>query len=257
MLTASNFPSALGRNQYCSANVLFRRATGQSKEQRPNYIMQHGTDNESIAREKYEKFTGETVIEFGCVRHSEVHLLGHDCLGGSPDGITRDSGKLIEIKCPFSRKITNEVPIQYMDQIQGLMWTFDLDSCDFVQFKPENTREDEIFLITPVKRDPEWSIINVPLLLEFYNKVDAYKNDRAKKDIECRKGVAQVISNAIRAHFAETDSPEKLSYTKEHKKVLDLHLDRMQSQRGNNKPRKKKKKQKTDSDICFIDSDND
>ena len=203
MLTASDFAAALGHNKYCSQERLFRLKTGLIV-QANNKFMQHGTDNEAAAREKYEKITGEKVVEFGCISHAQVDWRTdrplYSELGGSPDGVTH-TGRLIEIKCPYTREIEDEVPTLYVDQIQGLMWILDLQTCDFVQYKPEKMWRNEQFVITSVKRDPDWAKNNVPKLLEFWKRVRAYKTSRSDVVIKCRHLVTSILSKSILAHF--------------------------------------------------------
>jgi hypothetical protein len=124
----------------------------------------------------------------------------YNWLGGSPDGIT-ESGKLLEIKCPLRRKITDEVPEHYMPQLQLLMEILNLEECDFIQYKPEeitwpNPAE---FMVTHVTRSREWFQEQLPVMDAFWkkvlwhrehgiedilNKVPKQKVTRAKKVVE-------------------------------------------------------------------------
>jgi len=60
-------------------------------------------------------------------------------LAASPDGIVEMSedpqalGRLVEIKCPYSRKIGGEIPIDYWIQMQIQMEVTDLEECDYVE----------------------------------------------------------------------------------------------------------------------------
>jgi hypothetical protein len=53
-------------------------------------------------------------------------------LGASPDGITED-GVMVEIKCPWRRKINGEIPLQYYYQIQGQLAVCALEECDYFE----------------------------------------------------------------------------------------------------------------------------
>jgi hypothetical protein len=53
-------------------------------------------------------------------------------LGASPDGITPD-GIMVEIKCPYTRKITGIPKPEYWCQVQGQLEVCDLDRCDFIE----------------------------------------------------------------------------------------------------------------------------
>jgi hypothetical protein len=108
-----------------------------------------------------------------------VHELGlcphpvESWLGGSPDGVT-ESGKLVEIKCPPQRAIIpGEVPEHYMPQLQLCMEILDLESADFIQYKPAATNwpRPEEFDVVNVPRDREWWKTYLPVMREFWDKV--------------------------------------------------------------------------------------
>lgn len=68
-----------------------------------------------------------------------VHDFGLICdktnqhFGASPDGIT-DLGVMIEIKCPYSRKIVDGfIPPKYKMQIQGQLAVCELSECDYIE----------------------------------------------------------------------------------------------------------------------------
>ena len=60
-------------------------------------------------------------------------------LAASADGIFEESahkdqlGRLVEIKCPFSRAIGNEIPADYWIQMQIQMEVTDIDECEYVE----------------------------------------------------------------------------------------------------------------------------
>lgn len=146
LLTASDYPAALKRSTFCSQGMLIKRKAGIIRPFEGNQFTLHGQQHENAARLLYEKNTGERVMEFGCLSFRDVYggtdhpkasqIERYNFLGGSVDGIT-ETGKLVEIKCPYKRDIgEGDVPDHYMDQVQGLMFVLDLPSCDFVQYKP-------------------------------------------------------------------------------------------------------------------------
>lgn len=159
MLTASDAAAALGQNPYETRNDLIYKKCGFKRPQSTVYT-DYGTRLEEEARNKYCAMTGETVFEVGLVPHPS-----YPWLGGSPDGIT-ESGKLIEIKCPPKREITANVPKYYLPQIQLLMEIFNLDECDFIQYKPN-----EKFEITRVSRDRKWFADSLPVFQQFWYDV--------------------------------------------------------------------------------------
>lgn len=111
-----------------------------------NIFCYHGKKLEEIATMVYEYRMNVKVKEFGMVPHKTIKFLG-----ASPDGIvspykldgkhlTEEVGTMLEIKCPFSRKIkkTGDVkgvqcPIYYWVQVQLQLECCDLEKCDFWQ----------------------------------------------------------------------------------------------------------------------------
>jgi putative phage-type endonuclease len=86
-----------------------------------------GNKYEPVANMIYEYRNNVQVLEFGCLKHSNYNYLG-----ASPDGITSD-GVMVEIKCPYSRKITGIPKYEYWCQVQGQLEVCDLDRCDFIE----------------------------------------------------------------------------------------------------------------------------
>ena len=74
--------------------LMVERLTNTKQESYTNSYMQHGIDNEPIARAAYEKVISGLVHEVGFVEHP---LIKH--FGCSPDGLVERKG-LVEIKCP-------------------------------------------------------------------------------------------------------------------------------------------------------------
>lgn len=99
-----------------------------------SHSLEWGIDNESDARILYEKIKGVSVkfpsfIEFNSFS------------GGTPDGIVEDGG-IIEIKCPYNGAnhiqciLENEVPPQYVMQVQGNLLFTGAKYCDFISYDP-------------------------------------------------------------------------------------------------------------------------
>eukprot|EP00873_Tetraselmis_striata_P043838 jgi/Tetstr1/464102/TSEL_008907.t1 len=99
-----------------------------------------GVKYEPVACELYERRTGARVHEFGLLPHRTI-----EGFGASPDGIT-DMGIMLEIKCPFTRVITGEVPGAYYSQIQAQLDTAGLRECDFLECKLAEYEGAEEFL---------------------------------------------------------------------------------------------------------------
>lgn len=166
MLTASDAATAIGMNPYEKPEGLILKKCGHNKFD-GNQATFHGNKYEDEARDIYCEQYDEVCHEIGLYPHPKYKWLG-----GSPDGITQ-SGKLVEIKCPLKRKITPEVPVYYMPQIQLLLDILNLDEAVFIQYKPyEITWPGPMeFCVTEVKRDREWFAQQLPVMEAFWNRV--------------------------------------------------------------------------------------
>jgi putative phage-type endonuclease len=194
MLTASDLASAIGDNPYEKPSDLLLKKCGAVKWG-GNAATAHGTLLEPIARDLYDLRHDQKSHEIGLVQHPV-----HKWLGGSPDGVT-ESGRLIEIKCPLTRKITRAVPKYYLPQIQLLLEVLDLEVCDFIQYRPAKTIREckecracnlgvfvaggcecewfeypdpdhpEEFEVTEVVRDRAWFARILPIAKAFWDQV--------------------------------------------------------------------------------------
>jgi len=88
-----------------------------------------GQTYEPVVTDIYSNLTNKKINEFGLIVHPE-----YEWLGASPDGITSD-GVMIEIKCPFRRKITGIPPLYYWIQVQLQLEVCNLEDCDFVEYE--------------------------------------------------------------------------------------------------------------------------
>jgi len=87
-----------------------------------------GTMFESMATRIYSNLKNKKIHEFGLVINDEIENFG-----ASPDGITED-GIMIEIKCPYSRKIKDgNIPEKYYYQMQGQLAVCKLTNCDYIE----------------------------------------------------------------------------------------------------------------------------
>lgn len=133
----------------------------------------HGNTYESEALAHYEAVHGTKCFTFGLKIHDAYFWLG-----ASPDGV-HPHGRIVEIKCPYSRPI---VPVkralEHMAQIQILLECFDMETCDFVQYKPAGRgrgRSGDLdapaYLCESIPRDREWFAANLPALEKFASRL--------------------------------------------------------------------------------------
>lgn len=175
-ITASIVASICGKNPYESRLSALKKKVGAEKPFQGNAATRHGTLLEPHAIQMYEKMTGEKVLDFGLMNSLNDD---EDYIAGSPDGITA-SGRLIEVKCPYRRVPNGTVPAHYVHQIQTLMHILHIGICDFIEFVPGNTPEEDVFCVIPVQRDEDYWIETKPKLRAFWDDVTDLRNNPDK-----------------------------------------------------------------------------
>lgn len=128
-ITASDFAQALGEGKFASQKQFYQKKCGYEMDNFDNNAapLKWGIKYEPIAIDAYACRNQVKMVEFGLLPHPTISWFG-----ASPDSIT-ELGVMVEIKCPWKRKITGEVPKQYMYQMQGQLDVCDLDECDFLE----------------------------------------------------------------------------------------------------------------------------
>ena len=115
-----------------------------------------GTMFEEMASRIYSNINNVKIHEFGLIINDNIANFG-----ASPDGIT-ENGVMIEIKCPYSRKIENgKIPEKYLYQIQGQLAVCNLINCDYVEceFGCYNTKEEYLNNIEDINENYKHGII--------------------------------------------------------------------------------------------------
>ena len=173
-LTASQIASAVGDNPYENRGTAIRKKVGLEPGFTGNAATEHGNKYEDVAIEKYEKRTGEKVLAFGLLESIKTSHRGEDVdtsfLAGSPDGITA-SLRLIEVKCPYRRRPNGIIPAHYVHQVQTLMHILQIPVCDFIEYVPGGTWQEEIFTVVTITRCDVFWETNFPVLQRFWNEV--------------------------------------------------------------------------------------
>lgn len=134
-ITASDFAVAIDKNPYAKKRDIILSKCGAGKKFNPGAAIAHGVKYEDVAVNIYENRNNVSISEYGCIPHPK-----YDFIGASPDGICNVSsknrqyiGRMLEIKCPKSRKLNGQVPQYYFCQVQGQLEVCDLNECDFLE----------------------------------------------------------------------------------------------------------------------------
>lgn len=146
LITASSCASALSENKYKTRLSFLIDKCLPSPPFESSIATHHGNKYEDVATMIYESLYNINVKLFGLIPHPTISFIG-----ASPDGICNSTtksdgsfspkyGTMLEIKCPFKRKITKTgiidgdiVPHYYYIQVQVQLEVCDLDICDFWQ----------------------------------------------------------------------------------------------------------------------------
>ena len=146
-VTASDFSVAHDKNPYSSQLDFILKKSGMETPFLSNSAIQHGVKYEDVAIYMYELRNDVIVKEYGCIPHQKYSFVG-----ASPDGICSKHsnnkkyvGRMLEIKCPKSRKLNGFVPIYYYYQVQGQLEVCELELCDFLECKITEYKTEEAF----------------------------------------------------------------------------------------------------------------
>lgn len=148
MLTASIAGKITTKSKYGSPTAVIKDKLGLGEKFRGNIYTQHGVKYEEIATKIYEYGYNVRIDEYGLIPHLPEPRISF--IGASPDGIaskykldnsfSRRVGRMLEIKCPYSRKIITKgkvdgkiCPHHYWCQVQQQLECCDLEKCDFWQ----------------------------------------------------------------------------------------------------------------------------
>jgi putative phage-type endonuclease len=138
MITASDFAQALGFSKFGNRKDFYEKKCGFAPPKAFDDSippLRWGVMFEPVANYIYSRLNGNAVVhEFGLLRHPTIPFLG-----ASPDGVTED-GIMLEIKCPWRRKIDGTVPQQYYFQIQGQLAVCGLSECDYFEVEFDELR---------------------------------------------------------------------------------------------------------------------
>jgi putative phage-type endonuclease len=182
-----------------------------------------GTMFEPMATRCYsQKMNDIAIHDFGLICDTD-----NEHFGASPDGIN-ELGIMLEIKCPYSRKIVDGViPDKYKMQIQGQLAVCKLKECDYIEciFKSLDTA-DEYLELEDGTADTKHSTADTKhstadtkhgVIAEFYNQKGEYvyfysEPNRTPK--ECLEDIHIIAEDIIKSGGVSGGSSEKLKFSK-------------------------------------------
>ena len=147
LLTASEFSNILGTPRAVSALAL-QKVAPLSDNLRQNTTacctpemgpFDWGIRFEPVVKQVLEQMGNVKLLELGRIVHAT-----NGRLAASPDGVIISAddpkmiGRLLEIKCPITRKIDGTIPQDYWCQMQIQMEVTDIDECEYVEMSFES-----------------------------------------------------------------------------------------------------------------------
>ena len=124
---------------YCQL-IAEKASLGEYRSFFGNQATRWGTKYEPVANMIYEhRNPGVIVYDYGLISNPKYPELAV-----SPDGIT-NRGEMLEIKCPFSRKIDGKIKNDYAAQMQQQLLVCEYDVCNFLECKFREFTEHEFW----------------------------------------------------------------------------------------------------------------
>lgn len=133
--------------------LALERITGNPAESFNNAAMQWGTDTEPLAKEAYTLQTMIEVLDVGFKDHPTIPNFGASPDGKLIDMFGKPLNKLIEIKCPTSKKhletlVTKKINPRYIYQMAAQLMCEGLTECVFLSFDPRLPADQQMFTKT-------------------------------------------------------------------------------------------------------------
>jgi hypothetical protein len=149
-LTASEFSKLFGSQRDIwellqkKANPVVHPSSAKACRTSDMRAFDWGIRFEPVIKQILEKRDTLRIKELGRLKHLVLSRLA-----ASPDGIIEEAenfekiGRLVEIKCPYTRSIGKGIPFDYWIQMQIQMEVTDVDECEYVEAIIESLRPDK------------------------------------------------------------------------------------------------------------------
>lgn len=119
LITASDIPAVLGRNKYRNRKQTLE-VKSKPYERWSNIFTRWGNKWEEVATQMYEYIFDVKVEEACLMVHPVYQFIGASCDGFVLDHKNKEAWCL-EIKCPYRRNPTEDIPECYVDQLKTQM----------------------------------------------------------------------------------------------------------------------------------------
>ncbi len=222
ILTASEFSSLYSSERQYASLVLSKSGTLPQENTPVNYrhacrtgelnALDWGIRFEPVIKQFLESKYKLKIQDSGRLIHPKDPKIAASPDGFIVEGPQMHAGRLVEIKCPLSRKIGQGIPFDYWCQMQVQMEVTDIDECMYVEAKIVSRHAKELGPITPppspVFQGLLWLLVNE----ENYQMVYAYTLE--ERDSFISKGYLEIeeIPWFIESYHMEIVSRERAWY---------------------------------------------
>lgn len=143
--------------------------------------IRHGHKYEPVAAAAYAHVRQCTLAKLGVIEHPE-----YSWLSASPDRIDITHGTLVEIKCPYTRRVPSPVPRKHWIQMQIAMACSGIHRCTYVELSVSpSTRPcthadlaDNVIYYRDILYDETWFQENVRALYDIHAHINRISGKR-------------------------------------------------------------------------------
>ncbi len=219
VLTASEFGNLYGSERQYASLVLSKAGTLPVDSSHPSYrlacrtvecsALDWGIRFEPVIKQMLERKWAMKILDSGRFIHTRDPKLAASPDGFILEGPDEQVGRLIEIKCPLSRKIAQGVPFDYWCQMQIQMEVTDIDECFYIEVKiasPHAKQSEYIRPENPFIEGHIW-LLSKDVLMRY-----AYTEEERERYILEGFELLETIPWAVESHWIEIVSREKAWY---------------------------------------------
>lgn len=170
-LSARTIGTLLGKSRWQTPWQCFCEKVTGIRSFSTNAAMNHGLKYEKTALDIYSIHTGN---EYSMVGKSIAHP-SYDFITGKIDGFVESKDILLEVKCPYNKKMPDEFVVDdfYWIQVQIYMEILNINETHFIEYY--RTNDVSSMRYKSIFRDKKWFEEIFPNIDKYYNEINLYK----------------------------------------------------------------------------------
>lgn len=216
VLTASEFSTLYGSERQLASLILSKTGSLLQEGIQPNYrlacrtaelsALDWGIRFEPVIKQVFESKWSIKIIDSGRLIHPLDSRLAASPDGFILEGTDEQVGRLLEIKCPLSRKIGQGIPFDYWCQMQIQMEVTNIDECVYIEAKiisPHAKQQEYICPENPFTEGFLW------LLSKETSMIYAYTDEQRDSFLNNGYELLETIPYAIESYSSEVVKRER------------------------------------------------